>query len=144
MSTTSIVVAEPVAKPSIKRIAIADRVARAFPPLSCVRGFRYFTRNRVTLSEVSESGLDADVKGKRSHHVRLRVDDGRLAAACTCCAKVLGPASCRHVWATLLEVDRQGALGLLRSTPRVLALVVVADGPPRAARPRRKQAARSR
>src|SRR6476661_204629 len=131
MSTTSIAVAEPLAKPStsFKRVAIADRVARAFPPLSCVRGFRYFTKNRVVLSEVSESGLDADVKGKRSHHVRLRVDDGRLAA------------SCRHVWATLLEADRQGALASLRSTPRVLALVVVVDGPPaaRTARPRRKQ-----
>ena len=114
---------EPAAR--ARPVSIADRVAQGFAPLACVRGFRYFTRRRVALSNVSESGLDAEVKGKRTLGVRLRVDGGRLAAACTCSAKVLGPARCRHVWATLLEVDRQALLGSLRSTPRVLALVVL-------------------
>jgi hypothetical protein len=106
-------------------VSLADRVARGFPPLACVRGFRYFTRRRVTLSNVNESGLDAEVKGKRTLLVRLRVVDGRLAAACSCSAKVLGPARCRHVWATLLEADRQALFGSLRTTMRTLALVVL-------------------
>jgi hypothetical protein len=123
----------PPAPPAIRPTSIADRVARAFPPLACVRGFRYFARRRVELSNVSERALDAEVKGKRMQQVKLRIEDGRLAAACTCAAKVLGPATCRHVWATLLEVDRQGAFANLRGTQRVLALGVL-DGP----RPKRK------
>ena len=115
---------DPVPVPPVlpRRVSIADRVARAFPPLACVRGFRYFARRRVALAEVSETEVYADVKGTRMQHVRLRVEAGRVATACTCAAKVLGPATCRHVWATLLEVDRQCALSSLRGTPRPLAI----------------------
>jgi hypothetical protein len=118
----------------VRRTSIADRVARTFPPLACVRGFRYFARRGVTLSNVCESGVDAEVKGKRTQQVRLRVDAGRLAAGCTCAAKLLGPATCKHVWAALLEVDREGALPTLRSTQRVLALGVL-DAPAKRTRP---------
>ena len=111
--------------PVPKRASLADRVARAFPPLACVRGFRYFARRRVDLANVSESGLDAEVKGQRVQHVRLRIQDGRLASGCSCAAKVLGPAACRHVWATLLEIDRQGAFDTLRGTQRALALTAL-------------------
>ena len=140
MTTTSPVPPPPLGplappRPGARAVSIADRVAKGFPPLACVRGFRYFTRGRVAFSNVSEAGLDADVKGKRTLHVRLRVDDGQLAAACTCSAKLLGPARCRHVWATLLEADRQVVLGTLRKTPRTLALVALdATSKPRRAR----------
>jgi uncharacterized Zn finger protein len=90
-----------------------------------VRGYRYFARGRVDLAGVSAAGLDAEVKGKRVQHVRLRVQDGRLASGCSCAPKVLGPAACRHVWATLLEIDRQGALDGLRSSQRALALTAL-------------------
>ena len=129
--------------PRTRAVAIADRVAKGFPPLACVRGFRYFTRGRVAFSSVSEAGLDAEVKGKRTLVVRLRIDDGKLAAACTCSVKLLGPARCRHVWATLLEADRQALLGSLRATSRTLALVslVVLDETSKLSRTRRKSAA---
>jgi uncharacterized Zn finger protein len=118
-------------------VSIADRVARSFPPLSCVRGYRYFHRKRVDLVNVSPRAIDADVKGKRTLRVTLRVDDGRLASACSCSAKILGPAACRHVWATLLEIDRRGAFEDLRTTGRRLALDVVdATAKPRRARTR--------
>lgn len=122
-----------------RRVSIADRVARAFSPLACVRGYRYFERRKVTLSNVTERGVDADVKGKRTQRVRLRVDGGQLAAACSCAAKALGPAACRHLWATLLEIDRQGALGDLRRTSRTLALSAL-DAP----RPKRARAAKAK
>ncbi len=129
-------------------MAIADRAAQGFAPLACVRGFRYFARKRVALSNVSDAGLDAEVKGKRTLHVRLRVDGERLAAACTCSAKLLGPARCRHVWATLLETDRQGLFGALRTTSRTLALVALDAAPardrPAAARPGPKRRARAK
>ena len=121
--------AAPRAAPPPRRVSIADRVARSFPPLACVRGFRYFARKRVDLVSVSEGAIDADVKGKRTLRVRMRVEGGRLAAACTCAAKVLGPAACRHVWATLLEIDRRGGFESLRSTQRGLALAAVEVAP---------------
>ncbi len=120
------------ATPTARPVSLADRVAQGFVPLACVRGFRYFTRRRVSLSSVSESGLDAEVKGKKTLLVRLRVEGGQLAAACTCSAKLLGPARCRHVWATLLEADRQALLPSLRTTPKGLALVVLDLAPPQA------------
>jgi len=106
-------------------VRVADRVARAFPPLACVRGFRYFARKRIDLVSVSERAIEADVRGKRTLRVTLRVEGGRLASACSCSAKVLGPAACRHVWATLLEVDKRGLLESLRATERSLTLEVI-------------------
>ena len=108
--------------PEGRRVSIADRVARAFSPLACVRGYRAYARHEVALSKITDRMLEADIKGKRTQHVRLVVEDGRLAAACSCAAKVLGPVACRHVWAALLEVDRQALLPSLRTLERSLAL----------------------
>jgi uncharacterized Zn finger protein len=109
-----------------------------------VRGFRYFARKRIDLVSVSERAIEADVRGKRTLRVTLRVDGGRLAAACTCSAKVLGPAACRHVWATLLEIDKRGLFESLRTTQRSLPLEVVeaakSPKPPRAKTPPRPKA----
>lgn len=89
----------------------------------------------MDLVSVSEAAIDADVKGKRTQRVRLRALGGRLASSCTCVARMLGPATCRHVWATLLEIDRRGALDSLRATQRTIALgVIEADAPKPAAR----------
>ncbi|HSO35446.1 MAG TPA: hypothetical protein VLT33_23115 [Labilithrix sp.] len=115
----------PRATPERRRISVADRVARSFPPLACVRGFRYFARRRVDLVSVSETAIESDVKGKRTLHVILRIVEGRLSSACTCAPRMLGPAACRHVWATLLEIDRRGAFERLRTTERSLTLGVI-------------------
>ncbi len=128
--------------PERRRVSVADRVARSFPPLACVRGYRYFLRKRVDFVSVSESAIEADVKGKRTLHVVLRVAGGCLSSACTCSAKILGPAACRHVWATLLEIDRRGAFESLRVTERALALGVIDVKAPTARRPRAPRKAR--
>lgn len=112
------------------RVKLADRVARAFPPLACVRGYRYFHGNGVTMTTLTESSCEADVKGQRTQTVHLRVEEGRLGAACTCAAKALGPPACKHVWATLLELDRRDAFVSLRGTLRPLALTGI-DAAPR-------------
>lgn len=109
-------------------MSIADRVARTFSPLACVRGYRYYARQRVVLTTVTDRTIEAEVRGKRTQLVRLVVVDGRIGVTCSCAAKLLGPAACRHVWATLLEVDRQGLLPTLRELDRSLALVAL-EGP---------------
>ena len=129
-------------RPPTRPVSVADRFARSFPPLACVRGYRYFLRKRVDFVSVSESAIDADVKGKRTLRVVLRVHGGRLSSGCTCSAKILGPAACRHVWATLLEVDRRGAFASLRATERALPLDVIEVATPRT--PRAPKAPRAR
>lgn len=126
--------------PHAPRISLADRVARAFPPLACVRGFRSFTNDRVEIVSLSEVALDAVVKGKRAQTVRLRIENGRLAASCTCCAKLMGPAACKHVWAALLEIDRRGAFESMRTTQRALALAPMDAPPPRPKKPAKEAA----
>lgn len=111
------------------RVKIADRVARAFPPLACARGYRYFDSHGVSIATLSDSECVAEVKGQRTQTVRLRIDDGRLCAICSCAAKTLGPPACRHVWATVLEIDRRDAFGVLRGTLRPLALSSI-EAPP--------------
>ena len=124
-SPPPLVAAQRPPRPPLRPVSVADRVARLFPPLACVRGYRYFLRKRVDFVNESESAIDADVKGKRTLRVVLRVHGGRLSSACTCSAKILGPAACRHVWATLLEIDRRGAFASLRANERALTLGVI-------------------
>ncbi|MDB4945075.1 MAG: hypothetical protein JWP97_4609 [Labilithrix sp.] len=127
--------------PAPKRINVADRVARSFPPTACVVGYQYFARKRVDLLSVSASAIEAEVKGKRTHRASLRAAGGKLAAACTCTASLVGPAACRHVWAALLEVDRQSLFESLRATERSLPLDVV-EAKVESARAERVQAAK--
>gem|GEM_PF-2994395 len=124
-----VAVVVPLARP--RPIAVADRVARAFPPRACVVGYRYFAAGSVTVSAAGERFVDALVKGKRVHAVRLRATDGALAASCTCGATSMGPPACRHVWATLLDVDKRGALEALRSSRASLSLTALLDPPAR-------------
>ncbi|MBX3185498.1 MAG: hypothetical protein KF819_00730 [Labilithrix sp.] len=112
--------------------SIADRVARAFPPAACIRGYFYFDRKRVALAIPSESRVDATVKGKRTQQVSVQVAGAHLGTRCTCAAQTLGPASCRHVWAVLLEIDRIGALEVLRGSRARLPLTAI-DAEPKGA-----------
>ena len=112
-------------------ISVADRVARAFSPLACVKGYLYYSKKRVDLVERSDDAVDADVKGARIVKVVLRITGGRLAASCTCTPTLVGPPACRHVWATLLEVDRCGVLSPLRTSARSMALEPIVSPPSR-------------
>lgn len=127
----SALVARHVLPRAAARVKLADRVARAFPPLACVRGYRYFHGNGVTMTTLDDSSCEADVKGQRTQTVLLRVEEGRLGAACTCAANTLGPAACKHVWATLLELDRRDAFVSLRGSLRPLALTGIDAAPKR-------------
>ncbi len=135
--TTQALTAEPAAPspppPSPRRISVADRVARAFPPLACVHGFRAFAEKRVDVTETSDDDVEAEVRGKRTQRVRLRAQGGRLATTCTCSPETVGPAACRHVWATLLEVDRRALFASFRETRRALLLTVMTVTPKPAA-----------
>src|SRR5262249_6169629 len=65
----------------------------------------------------------------RTRTVRVRVHAGALGLACSCTAESLDPPSCKHVWATLLELDRRGALGALRESVKPLAVTTLPADP---------------
>lgn len=88
----------------------------------------------VELVNGDDRSAQASVRGKRSHTVDFRVADGKLLVKCSCPAESMGVVPCKHAWAALLEIDRQGALASLRTKRGLLALereMEIAE-PPRA------------
>lgn len=104
-------------------ISLAGRVGQHFDPHTMIAGFQCHTRG-VELSSAGRDRIDARVRGKRTRDVVLSVRaDGALAVTCSCPAQSYGQTHCKHVWAALLEIDRQGAFEELRGTRRALDLV---------------------
>ncbi len=107
----------------LSTLAIAGRAGHAFTPHAMMQGFVCHARG-VELAAAGPARVHARVRSKRVHDVLLRADHGRLTIACTCPARSLGLDFCKHAWAALLEVDRQDALGELRSSFGPLAVDV--------------------
>ncbi len=78
-----------------------------------LQGFACHARG-VELRDANGTRVHARVRSKRLHDVELRAKEGRLLVACSCPAQSMGLEVCKHAWAALLEVDRQGALEDLR------------------------------
>jgi hypothetical protein len=97
--------------------SIAARAARIFPARACMDGFPLFTTERVALTHVTPRAVLATVK---SQHVEIETKGEGLAIACTCSPGAI--AACKHVWATLLAVDRAGALEGLRAGIRPISV----------------------
>ncbi len=92
------------------------------PALTRARGADYFERGRVVALSARPRALHARVRGTWVYDVRIEFGDRGMEGSCTCPAGLQGP--CKHVWAALLEAERQG---------RAPALVGL--GPPAAAGP---------
>jgi hypothetical protein len=97
-------------------VTIADRAGKCFPVHAHTQGYAFWKSGHVTIEEESPRAVVAKVRGPRTRDVRLEDDGGRLLVQCTCPARTFERPGCKHVWATLLEIDRRGALGGLRGT----------------------------
>jgi superfamily II DNA or RNA helicase len=75
-----------------------DEVVRA-------RGEAYERQGRVHLSRVGPSGAEATVLGTRPYRVWIQKDDDGLDFDCTCPS--FEGFECKHVWATLVALDRR-------------------------------------
>lgn len=95
-------------------ISVAGRVGHAFAPPAMLKGFECHTRG-VELLDSAADHVVARVRGPRVQDVDLRVASGRLVIKCTCPSDSMTPDPCRHAWAALLEIDRQGLLDDLRT-----------------------------
>lgn len=107
--------------PSPLSISVAGRAGHAFEPHAMLQGFACHARG-VELTYSTSTHVRARVRSKRMHDVELRSDHGRLVIACSCPARSLGLEVCKHAWAALLEVDRQGGLDDLRWTRGALVV----------------------
>jgi len=103
---------------------LADKLTRYFDSAVRTRGRSYFASGRVRiLSRSPHGGVEAQVRGTRLYQVHLELDrtGGGLTvgAACTCPYDDGLNGFCKHIWATLLEVDREGGFGPLPRTVRM-------------------------
>jgi len=93
-------------------MGIAPMVARDFAEGVRARGRAYFAKGRVLVRAEGPGEIVAKVRGTTSYRVRLWLRGDRLLASCTC--PYFGPegagAPCKHIWATLLAVDRRELL----------------------------------
>jgi hypothetical protein len=129
MTQTTPISAPPPSRASVS-ISVAQRVSRGFPGPACLAGFALYAKNLVGLVAAGDGDVEATVKGDRTRKVRVRVERDALAIGCSCAPSSLDAPSCKHVWATLLEIDRSGALSRARDSRSALTVTpLVVDGP---------------
>ncbi len=91
---------------------IASRCRNCFDETTIARGKQYFQKGAVTLLRTDEDSITALVEGSQPHKYRVEIDwsralDGDISAFCDCRRYADGHL-CKHVWATLLQVDSEG------------------------------------
>jgi uncharacterized Zn finger protein len=106
--------------------SIAGRAGHGFEVHTMLRGFACHARG-VEILETGPAHVRARVRSKRTYEVDLRAEGGRLLIGCTCPARSMEVAACKHAWAALLEVDRQGGLEDLRGVRGVLPVAPAPD-----------------
>jgi superfamily II DNA or RNA helicase len=74
-----------------------------------VKGARLFEGRAVRLSTVEPNHVHADVMGSMLYEVCLQFLYGELVVACAC-PYFADRGVCKHIWATILQADREGAL----------------------------------
>lgn len=76
-----------------------------------MRGFDYFRSRAVKLASVSEFEAQFEVTGTQLYNVSLDwsavSQRASIKASCSCAYFIAG-SNCKHLWATLLEMDRGG------------------------------------
>ncbi len=73
------------------------------------RGATYARGDRVSIADANDTWLSAYVRGSRRYTVELELEGKHLVGKCTCpYADSLDP--CKHIWATLMVADFEGAL----------------------------------
>jgi len=92
-------------------MTLADRCRHDFQAGDRSRGEDYFLESRVFLNKPRANRLTAEVTGSCDYQVQVdwrQVDAGLLRVDCEC-PRFADGWLCKHLWATLLEIDRKGA-----------------------------------
>ena len=106
------------------------------------RGASYLSAGQVTLAEWSAERVVATVSGSEDYSVEIRREGQDLRASCTCPFFDDRDELCKHIWATLLAADREGALrGPRGGMPRGLYAEPAESSLPKRREPPRARAA---
>ena len=92
-------------------MSLTDIVDGAFSSTTRNRGHAYFQSGQVRIRQSSDQYVTAAVSGSRRTPYAVEIDlcgaeDGQVVATCTCPHYEDGYL-CKHIWATLLEMDNQ-------------------------------------
>ncbi len=84
-------------------------------------GLECYRRNCVSIVYVDSEFVSAEVRGSRTYDVDLELADTSLIYSCSCPFFEDKFSVCKHIWATLLEMEQQGLLqGWVRDAPKDL------------------------
>jgi superfamily II DNA or RNA helicase len=72
------------------------------------RGREYFERNTVSIVYVDAEFVSAEVQGTCAYDVDLERENKTLIYSCTCPFFEDSFKVCKHIWATLLQMEKQG------------------------------------
>jgi superfamily II DNA or RNA helicase len=81
------------------------------------RGSDYFKRKAVRILFADDEFVSARVSGSRQYEVDLERDGGALVFSCDCPYFESNLEACKHVWATILEIEKQGLLQRMGTEP---------------------------
>jgi superfamily II DNA or RNA helicase len=87
-----------------------DTLARQVNQKVKARGIHYFERHAVRILFADDEFVSAQVSGSREYDVDLERDQDELIFSCDCPYFEENLEVCKHVWATLLELEKQGHL----------------------------------
>ncbi len=88
---------------------LATRLAFQFDKRIQLKGLNLFHGRAVRVIDKGDNFLFAEVRGGQLYEVRLTYAEGKLLVACDC-AYFADCAQCKHLWAAVMEADRQGAV----------------------------------
>ncbi|MBX3434704.1 MAG: SNF2 helicase associated domain-containing protein [Pirellulales bacterium] len=90
---------------------VASQFSTQFAAATRSKGESYFRRGAVQILDADPLGFTANVKGSRSRPYQVDFDcshgQGGVSASCTCPHYREG-SFCKHIWATLLTLEREG------------------------------------
>lgn len=107
---------------------LADRASHAFAPQACILGYTLLRKERLAVEDLTDAHARIAVKGAKARRVEVRVTPEGLSATCSCAPSSVPLLPCRHVWASLLELDRCEAFPALRQGRGKLALAMAEAG----------------
>ncbi len=87
-----------------------DRLSRFVSPKIRIRGKEYFERNAVKILFSDLEFVSARVSGSQNYEVDLEREKDSLVYSCDCPYFDGNSEICKHVWATILELDKNGHL----------------------------------
>lgn len=97
------------------------------------RGEAYVEEERVAVVKVTADDMTAVVRDhKAEHETTISRHDGDLKMFCSCSADAPKPKMCKHLWAAVLTVDKEGLLSAppsMGKIPPFLGEVEGDDGP---------------